>query len=112
MNGSAICFGALLGGYLAAHLPPIFGQKLFTLFLISGLLRGLIAATTLRRISEVRYLPEVDTASDLLLQLNLAKIKTSLEPDLNLRAEADKVNSGEHTGETLESAKSDHAPPL
>jgi MFS family permease len=54
MNGGAMCFGAILGGYLALHLPPVMGFSLLTLFLISGLLRGLVAVTLLRHISEVR----------------------------------------------------------
>jgi len=59
MNGGAICLGALLGGYLVSHLPPVFGYQLLTLFLISGLLRGLVAATLLRYVSEVRQVPIV-----------------------------------------------------
>jgi MFS family permease len=54
MNGGAMCLGALLGGYLASHLPPVMGYSLLTLFLVSGLLRGLVAVTLLRHISEVR----------------------------------------------------------
>ncbi|MBM4462457.1 MAG: MFS transporter [Chloroflexi bacterium] len=54
MNGGAMCFGAILGGYLALYLPPVLGYSLLTLFLISGLLRGLVAVTLLRHVSEVR----------------------------------------------------------
>lgn len=61
INGGAICLGAVLGGYLAAYLPPLLGYQLLTLFLISGLLRGLVAATFLRRVSEVRRVPATST---------------------------------------------------
>jgi MFS family permease len=61
-NGSAICFGGLLGGYLALCLPSLLGYQLLTLFLVSGLLRGLVAATLLRRLSEVRQVPETSIA--------------------------------------------------
>jgi MFS family permease len=54
MNGTAICLGALLGGFIAPYLPPILGYNLLTLFLISGVLRALVVAILLRRISEVR----------------------------------------------------------
>lgn len=42
VNGTAIFLGALLGGILAPRLPSIFGFKLLTLFLVSGILRQLI----------------------------------------------------------------------
>lgn len=76
MNGSAICFGALLGGYLAPYLPPLLGYKLLTLFLVSGLLRGLVAAALLRHISEVRQVPATSTAELLFGKLNFARAKT------------------------------------
>jgi MFS family permease len=54
MNGTAICLGALLGGFIAPYLPPVLGYNLLTLFLISGILRASVVAILLRRISEVR----------------------------------------------------------
>ncbi|HEX9976659.1 MAG TPA: MFS transporter, partial [Dehalococcoidales bacterium] len=54
MNGTAICLGALLGGFIAPHLPAVLGYNLLTLFLISGVLRALVVAIFLRRVSEVR----------------------------------------------------------
>jgi len=76
MNGSAICLGALLGGCLAPHLPPLLGYNLLTLFLISGLLRGLVAATLLRRISEVRQVPGMSTAELLFGRPSFAQVKS------------------------------------
>ena len=75
MNGSAICLGALLGGYLVSHLPSLFGYQLLTLFLVSGLLRGLVVATLLRNISEVRLVPEMNTTELLVGRLNFARVK-------------------------------------
>jgi MFS family permease len=56
-DGVALCLGALLGGYLAPHLPVILGYQLRTLFAISGVLRGIVVVLLLRRISEVRRVP-------------------------------------------------------
>lgn len=53
-NGVAICIGNLLGGFLATHIPPVFGYQLLTLFAASSLLRIIISATMLRRVKEVR----------------------------------------------------------
>ncbi len=79
MNGIAICFGALLGGYLASYLPPLLGYNLLTLFLVSGLLRGLVAATLLRRLSEVRQVPETGTAELLFGRPSFVQIKNGGE---------------------------------
>ncbi|MBI2871435.1 MAG: MFS transporter [Candidatus Omnitrophica bacterium] len=39
INGTAIFLGASLGGYLAEHLPPLWGYKLYGVFLLSSALR-------------------------------------------------------------------------
>lgn len=54
INGTAICVGAFLGGYLATHLPPVLGSPLLCLFLLSGALRAVAAATVLPTLQEVR----------------------------------------------------------
>jgi MFS family permease len=53
----AVCIGALVGGYLAPHLPGLLGYNLRTLFAISGVLRGLIVIFLLRTTVEVRHVP-------------------------------------------------------
>lgn len=63
-TGLALCFGALLGGYLVNILPKLFGFKILTLFLISGVLRLLIATLLSGKIKEVRLAQEV-TSKDL-----------------------------------------------
>ncbi len=45
----AICTGALLGGLIVPHLPEISGHEFLALFLLSGLLRGVVVATLLPR---------------------------------------------------------------
>ena len=59
INGTAICCGALLGGFLAVSLPPISGYRLMTLFLLSGVLRAIFTAVILPMIKEVRHVQHV-----------------------------------------------------
>lgn len=53
-SGAALCLGALLGGYLVNILPRLFGYKILSLFLISTILRFLVASLFSGKISEVR----------------------------------------------------------
>ncbi len=53
-TGLAAGLGALLGGVLLPHLPVLFGHKVLTLFLISGVLRAVTVAGFLPGIGEVR----------------------------------------------------------
>ncbi len=84
MNGIAVSLGALLGGYLAPNLPPLFGYNLLTLFLISGLLRGVVSATLLRYLSEVRQVRGISTTELLFGRLNFASfsVGNTLQPAL------------------------------
>lgn len=66
MNGIAICLGSLLGGFLASHLPTLLGSSILALFLISGLLRGVVAALVLSHVREVRQVKAISTAELLL----------------------------------------------
>lgn len=59
LDGLACCLGSLLGGYVAPHLPMLFSHQLRTLFLVSGVLRGLVVLFLLRKIVEVRRVPDV-----------------------------------------------------
>jgi MFS family permease len=77
MNAAAMCLGPLVGGFLAPYLPPLGGYSLLTLFLISGVLRGVVAATLLRRITEVRQVPRVGMAELLLGKRGVAGSKLS-----------------------------------
>jgi MFS family permease len=59
LNGAAIFFGASLGGFLAARLPPLQGHSLLTLFLTSGVCRLIVYFTLFNRFREVRASREV-----------------------------------------------------
>jgi MFS family permease len=61
IDGLACCLGALLGGYIVPHLPVIFSYQLRTLFLISGVLRGVVVLFMLRQIKEVRNVSSISS---------------------------------------------------
>ena len=66
INGMGISAGAILGGYLATHLPKLFGYQLLSLFLISSSLRFLTVLLFAPRIKEVRLHTEAITVSGIL----------------------------------------------
>jgi MFS family permease len=53
-SGSAICLGALTGGYLVNILPELFGYKILSLFLLASILRFLVVFSLSGKIKEVR----------------------------------------------------------
>jgi MFS family permease len=59
IDGVACCLGALLGGYIAPHLPELLGYQLRTLFLISGVLRAIVVLFLLRKLVEVRRVGDI-----------------------------------------------------
>ncbi|OGN98912.1 MAG: hypothetical protein A2Y58_04600 [Chloroflexi bacterium RBG_13_51_52] len=59
MDGIACCLGALIGGYITPHLPVLFTYQLRTLFIISGMLRGIVVIFMQRKIKEVRRVSEI-----------------------------------------------------
>jgi len=58
INGVAAFAGAVTGGFLAHILPPVFGNRLLSIFLLSGLLR-LAASPLCSTIREVRQVKNV-----------------------------------------------------
>lgn len=66
INGVAVFLGALIGGYLAPHLPAFLGFNIRSLMLISGLTRGLVVIIMLRIIVEVRHVPKMNLIQFLL----------------------------------------------
>ena len=58
-DGVACCLGSLIGGYLAPHLPALFGYQLRSLFTVSGILRGVVVLLLLRQIMEVRQVSKM-----------------------------------------------------
>lgn len=59
INGLFICSGALIGGYLAAHAPRLWGYQLLSLFLFSSVMRFLTVGILSPKIKEVRLNVEV-----------------------------------------------------
>ena len=59
LNGVALCSGALFGGFLLRYLPEIFGYRILTLFLISSILRLLVATFMPINLKEVRSVEKV-----------------------------------------------------
>jgi MFS family permease len=66
INGFGISVGAILGGYLATHLPKLFGYQLLFLFLISSSLRFLTILIFAPKIEEARTQVEAVTVSGIL----------------------------------------------
>jgi MFS family permease len=58
--------GALIGGYLAPHLPVLLGFNLLSLFALSGILRGVVAIFFVRQVTEVRRVPDINLSRFLL----------------------------------------------
>jgi MFS family permease len=61
-NGLAAGLGALLGGYLITHMPALRGYQILSIFLISGVLRGVAAIIFLPGLREVRRVSTVPAA--------------------------------------------------
>jgi len=59
INGTALCFGATLGGFLASRLPALRGYPILSLFALSALCRLLFYFTLFHRFQEVRHSKEV-----------------------------------------------------
>ncbi|MGH7198713.1 MAG: MFS transporter [Candidatus Omnitrophota bacterium] len=56
MNSVATLLGAVAGGLLIGHLPPLFGYPYLSLFLLSGIARVLVVCFVARKVREVRSL--------------------------------------------------------
>ncbi len=82
INGSAICAGALLGGFLARVLPPILGYNLLTLFALSGILRAIFSLSFLPRIKEVRRVEKVRSIDLFFSVTRLRPIEVEGEMDI------------------------------
>jgi MFS family permease len=60
-NGTSLCLGAIIGGYLVNHLPSTFGFQILSLFLISGILRLLVVFYFSGKIREVREVHQISS---------------------------------------------------
>lgn len=61
LNGMALCLGAITGGFLIEKLPPLFGHRILTLFLISSFLRIIVGIFMPMSLKEVKYVEKVTT---------------------------------------------------
>jgi MFS family permease len=61
LNGSALCAGALLGGFLVPKLPALFGFKILTIILISAILRMAVGILMPMKLKEVRPIEYVSS---------------------------------------------------
>lgn len=59
LNGVALCLGAFIGGFSLPLLPPLFGYKILTIFLISSLLRMAVGMFLPRQLKEVRPVKKI-----------------------------------------------------
>ena len=59
MNSVATLVGAVLGGALIGHLPPLFGYPYLALFLLSGIARAFVMLSIARQVREVRLTQSV-----------------------------------------------------
>jgi MFS family permease len=71
-DGVACCLGSLIGGFLAPHLPALFGYQLRSLFTVSGVLRAAVVLIMLRQIVEVRRVSNITTRQFLMGRLGVA----------------------------------------
>lgn len=60
-NGVGVFLGALLGGFLAKHMPLLLGFKLLSLFVLSAILRLLVVVIFKNKINEVRPVEKLST---------------------------------------------------
>jgi MFS family permease len=86
LNGIALCLGAFLGGYLITYLPSFRGSAILSVFIVSGLVRAIVAATMLPRFKDVRQVRETRLTKS--SQENLAILSGALikerQPGLSL----------------------------
>lgn len=63
LNGTALSFGAILGGFLASRVPALWGYPIRMIFLISGMARILVLLflrPTFQEVRKVRHVSSLD----------------------------------------------------
>ncbi len=75
-NGIAIFTGSMAGGFLAGRLPPLFGYRLLTLFLMASVMRFAVVFFISAGIREVRPVEKVSTRD---LFLGIVGFRPALE---------------------------------
>jgi MFS family permease len=70
LDGLAMFVGFFLGGLIVDHLPVLLGYQLRSIFLLSGIGRGLVAIFLLKRLTEVRQVAGISTWNLMKLKLD------------------------------------------
>lgn len=71
MAGAGLAAGSMIGGHLIRFLPPLFYNKIFTLFLISGTLRLYVGLALPHLVKEVRPVVQISRGRLLLSVMGL-----------------------------------------
>ncbi len=82
VGGMGLCIGALAGGLLIPVLPPIFGQKILTLFLVSSAARLAVAFFIPFRIREVRRVENISSVALISSMAGITSAYSRRQPDL------------------------------
>jgi len=61
LNGLALAVGALLGGFLVEKMPPVLGYNILSLFIISSVLRLIVALFGPMKLKEVRPVENISS---------------------------------------------------
>ena len=81
INGIALCLGASLGGFLAERLPPLWGYRLLSLFLLSGVIRFAAHFFLSKKFKEVRVSVKHISSSDLFFSVAGIRPISELNPE-------------------------------
>ena len=81
INGTALCTGTFLGGFLAERLAPLWGFRLLTLILLSGILRLAAHFFLSRTFREVRDSAEPVSSKQLFFSVVGIRPVTGLDPE-------------------------------
>lgn len=81
VTGTGLGLGALAGGFLIPELPSLFGQKIFTLFVVSAAARFAVAFFIPFGVREVRRVEKISTAHLLSSMAGIARLQKKQEPD-------------------------------
>ncbi|MBN1982667.1 MAG: MFS transporter [Chitinivibrionales bacterium] len=73
-NGIASFFGALFGGFCAMHVPAIFNNQLLTVFLLSAVMRCIVAFFCHCNVRDVRAVQPVSNSRLILSMLRIAPL--------------------------------------
>jgi MFS family permease len=114
-NGLALSLGAFIGGYLVTHLPPLHNSSILSLFVLSGILRALVAAVMLR-FKEVRHIKETKLGKSTSSKEHIP-VEQNLETPIlssvsKLHTFPKNISLAPHTAYDIESSNLERSPPF